>query len=329
MPKTKSKSKNKGTKLPYTLKSDLLFKMLFTKYPKLLKRLVAVLLNIPLASIKNFRITNAEMPPEEIGKKFCRLDIVMTVDGKKVNLEIQVENEGNYPERSMFHWAKLFVSSLPSGDDYSLLPQTISVNILGFSLFRCKAVHSEFAPMEVTRHEILSDKQRYHFFELPKLPDVESIDTTSEKDLWLALFNAETEEELQKLTATGGNIMEQAIGAYRGIAADEEFRHLHILRERAKHDEAQALRNAREKERKRMESVLKKKDAALAEKDATIEATKKEKDTAVKEKNAVIKAAKKEKEAAVKIAVETAVKAIKTETDAIIAGLRAQLAEKQ
>ncbi|MCL1987603.1 MAG: hypothetical protein FWG64_06500 [Firmicutes bacterium] len=88
--------KSQGTKLMYTFKSDVLFKtcpfgrrVLFSKNPDLLKRLIAVLLNIPLESIEYFHQTNTEMPPEEIGKKFCRLDINMIVDGKQINLEIQ------------------------------------------------------------------------------------------------------------------------------------------------------------------------------------------------------------------------------------------------
>ena len=104
--------------------------------------------------------------------------------------------------------------------------------------------------MEVKRHELLSDKQRYHFFELPKLPNVELIDGTSEKDLWLALFNAETEEELEKLISSGGEIMTQAVGAYHSITADREFQYLETLRSKARHDEAQALSNARRQERK-------------------------------------------------------------------------------
>jgi len=266
--------KPKGTKLIYTFKSDVLFKMLFVRYPKLLKRLVAVLLNIPIESITNFQTINTEMPPEEIGKKFCRLDINMLVDGKKINLEIQIEDEGNYPERCMFHWAKMFTSSLPAGNDYSLLPKTIVISILGFKQFKGKQVHSEFAPMEVNRHEILSDKQRYHFFELAKLPDIDSIDATSEKNLWLALFNAETEEELEKLITKGGDVMSQAVEAYRGITATEEFQYLEILRARAGHDEAQAMNNARKQERKKRDKhwqgVVAEKDTTLAEQAATL-----------------------------------------------------------
>jgi len=277
-----------GTRLRYTFKSDVLFKMLFVRYPDLLKRLVAVLLGIPLTSIENFQTVNTEMPPEEIGTKFCRLDINMVVDSRQVNLEIQVEDEGNYPERCMFHWAKMYASSLPKGDDYSLLPQTIVISIMGFKHFDSADVHSEFAVMEVNRHEILSDKQRYHFFELPKLPNVDLIDKTSEKDLWLALFNAETEEELEQLMKSGGEVMTQAVGAYHSITADKEFQYLEILRTRIGHDEAQALSNARKKGAKERDAhwqgVVAEKDTAIAEKDNALA----EKDTAIAEKDMLI-----------------------------------------
>ena len=124
----------------------------------------------------------------------------------------------------------MFATSLPAGDDYSLLPQTIVISILGFEQSDCEEVHSEFAPMEVNRHEILSDKQRYHFYELPKLAGVDSIDTTSERDLWLALFNADTEEELEKLISSGGEVMSQAVEAYRGITATLELAALRAQR---------------------------------------------------------------------------------------------------
>ena len=71
-------------KLEYTFKTDTLFKMLFVKNNDLLKQLVSELLEIRLESIGEFQITNPEMPPEIIGGKFCRLDILMTVNGQPV-----------------------------------------------------------------------------------------------------------------------------------------------------------------------------------------------------------------------------------------------------
>jgi hypothetical protein len=93
-------------KLKYTFKTDILFKMLFVRHPELLRQLVAALLGIRFEGIERLEVANPEMPPEIIGGKFCRLDISMDVDGRLVNLEIQVRDEGDYPERALFHWSR-------------------------------------------------------------------------------------------------------------------------------------------------------------------------------------------------------------------------------
>jgi predicted transposase/invertase (TIGR01784 family) len=226
-------------KLQYTLKTDTLFKMLFVKYPELLKMLVAEILGISFESIDTFVIRNPEMPPESLGDKFCRLDINMTVNGQRVDLEVQVNNEGDYPERAMFHWAREYSTALPAGQGYSMLPRTIIISIINFPLFDCAEYHSEFQPLEVTRHTLLSDKMCFHFFELPKIPA--DISDNNMLLLWLALFKAETEEELEKIKAMEVPVMNQAINAYYSITASSEFREIERLRAKARHDEAQAL----------------------------------------------------------------------------------------
>ncbi len=235
-------------KLQYTFKTDTLFKMLFTKHKDLLKKLVAALLGIKAESIRQLVIRNEEMPPEALGDKFCRLDINMVVNGQQIDLEIQVAYEGDYPERVMLYWAREFSTALPAGESYSTLPRTIIISILDFKLFDCKEYHSFFQPLEVTRHTLLSDKMGFHFYELKKLPK----DVTEDNALllWLSLFNAETEEDLDKIQKLEVPEMEQAINAYYTITASSEFRELERLREKARHDEAQALYHAK-KEAKR------------------------------------------------------------------------------
>ncbi len=189
------------TKLKYTFKTDTLFKMLFVKYPELLKELVVNLLEIPLGSIEEFKIRNSEMPPENLEDKFCRLDINMTVNGQRVDLEIQVE--GDYSERVMYYWAREFSSLLLKGHGYSELPKTVIISIIDFIQFDCEEYHSFFQPLEAKRHTLLSDKMGFHFFELPKLPD--KADGKDMLLLWLSLFKADTEEELVKIKSTLGN----------------------------------------------------------------------------------------------------------------------------
>ena len=122
------------------------------------------------------------------------------------------------------------------------LPCTVIISIVNFRVFTCKEYHSEFQPLEVTRHTPLTDKMILHYFELPKLPASVSADNGLE--LWLSLFKAETEEELSKIEALEVPIMNQAIGAYRNITVTPEFLEMERLRSKARHDEAQALHNA-------------------------------------------------------------------------------------
>ena len=261
------------TRLKHTFKTDILFKLLFTKYPHLLKTLVAQLLNMPIDKIRQFEIKNPEMPPDSIGKKFCRLDILMTVDGQQVNLEVQVENEGDYPERALFQWARIYSNALPVGDDYSVLPCAIIISILNFTQFSdCTEFHSEFQALEVKRCKPLTDKMVLHFFELTKIPD--SIGRDDLLLLWLSLFKANTEEELKKIDDLGVNELSEAVTAYHNVTASSEFREMERLRIKASHDEAQALKNARSEATaiadNRWQGVVADKDAEIADKDAEI-----------------------------------------------------------
>jgi len=257
------------TKLKYTFRNDTLFKVLFTQYQDLLKRLVAELLKITYESITEFTVNNSEIPPDVKGEKFCRLDINMTVNGQRVDLEIQVADEGDYPERSLYYWAREYSSALGEGEEYINLPRTIIISIIAFPMFDCAEFHSEFHALEVTRHTPLTDKFCMHYFELEKVP--KSISKDDGLKLWLSLFNAETEEELKQIEALEVQVMKQAIGAYRHVTATDEFKELERLRSRARHNEASALGKARRDERKKWEGVVADKDAALADNKTTIE----------------------------------------------------------
>jgi predicted transposase/invertase (TIGR01784 family) len=235
--------------LLYKLTNDTLFKMLFVKYPELLKRLVAKILGIPIDGIAEFKIANPEMPPcDDVDDKFCRLDINMEVNGERVNLEVQVKDEHDYPERSLYYWARAYSNALQVAQKYAALPRTILINIIEFKLFKdVEDVHSEFRPMEVNRHTLLTDRMSLHYFELPKLPKIEDIDASDEVELWLAAINAKTEEQLSKIKNIGGEPMEQLVEAYHNVAASPEFREMVRQRERARHNEASALANAEQK----------------------------------------------------------------------------------
>ena len=221
--------------------------MVFCQCPDLLKRLVAIILGIRLESISEFMITNPDIEPEDMGDKFCRLDINMVVDGQRVDLEIQVRDEGDYAERSLYYWARDFSTALKEGDDYKKLPRTVIISILAFTQFPCEEFYSEFQILEVKRYTPLTDKLWMVYFELPKLPEI--ADARDELKLWLTLFNAKTEEDLARIEMLGGSIMQQAVSAYRQVTATDKFKEIERIRSRTRHNETSALRHAKNEEK--------------------------------------------------------------------------------
>jgi len=251
------------TELKYKFTYDTLFKLLFVKYPDLLKRLVAAVLGITVDSMAEFIIKNPDIPPEAIGDKFCKLDISMVINGQRANLEVQVEDEGDYRERSLFYWARLYSSALKAGQHYSSLPRVIIISILDFLMFDCEDYRSEFLPLEVKRHELLSDKLVMLYFEVRKLP--KNIDVKNELELMLSLFRVRTEEELKQLEGLEVPIVTQAIGAYREVVVSPEFAELERLRADARHNEASALANAERKARNNFAKKLLKRNRPIDE----------------------------------------------------------------
>ncbi len=229
-------------------KTDVVFKRIFTDKDNadLLQDLLSAILDIPSEEIKNIEIKNVELPPEVIGNKFGKLDISLEFKNNLVNIEMQINKQLDFGDRSLFYWAKLYTSNLKAGDDYGQLQRSISINIVDFNIFGCEEFHSAFTMMEKNRHEILSDKCQIHFLELGKL----SAEPKTKLEMWLKFIDAESEEELDMLTnieniAIENTPIQKAIMYVKELSADEKLREIARLREKALHDEASALKTAK------------------------------------------------------------------------------------
>jgi hypothetical protein len=224
-------------------KLDIIFKKIFTENDDMLHEFVAAMLGIPSESIEYIQITNPEMPPDIYSGKFARLDLNMKVDNRLVNVEIQVKNDPDYRDRTLFYWAKLYTSELKSGDDYGELKQSITINIINFNMFDGNDYHTEIVTSNKATGEIFSDKFAIHFFELKKISRTPN--PGNPKELWLQYINADTEEELNMLEQTNLPIMKKAVRVVRDMSDDTRIREAARIREKALHDEASALKNAR------------------------------------------------------------------------------------
>lgn len=87
------------------LKLDVIFKAMFgtQENEEVLANFLSKLLEIPRESIKKIIMDNVELIPENFADKFSRVDLKMQVDDKIVNVELQVNNEPDFTERTLYY----------------------------------------------------------------------------------------------------------------------------------------------------------------------------------------------------------------------------------
>lgn len=206
------------------LKLDVIFKRVFgnSQNEDIIAAFVSAMLDIPRESIKKIYINNVELTPENFYQKFSRLDLKLDIDGRIVNIEMQVNSEPDFRERTLFYWSKIYSEDLKGGEMYEKLKQTICINIINFNLFGCDDYHSHFKAMEVNRNEVLSDKFAIHFFELKKVNKARKHKPVED---WLNLINAETEGDLMAIQKeTTIPEVQKTIVILRELSGDEKIK---------------------------------------------------------------------------------------------------------
>ena len=116
--------------------NDYVFKKIFAKRgnESILKDFLIAVLNIPIEKIEVVKEAQLERKIET--NKLGILDIKATLNNKiTVNIEMQVKNEYNIKERSLFYWSELYSSELYKNQDYTENKKTITINILDFNIF--------------------------------------------------------------------------------------------------------------------------------------------------------------------------------------------------
>jgi predicted transposase/invertase (TIGR01784 family) len=136
-----------------------MFRAVFQKNENALKGLLSALLSLPKSQIKEVTILNPIILGETIDDKTCILDLHLQLNNnERINIEMQVEDLGNWPERSITYLGRSF-DQTKTGSDYSDIRTTIHIGILDFNLPNLTPeFYSEYKLMNVKNHEIYSDK---------------------------------------------------------------------------------------------------------------------------------------------------------------------------
>lgn len=227
-------------------KMDFIFKNIFGSENN--KEILISFLNATLKSedkIKSVFIKNGDIEKEHLTDKFSRLDIKAITDkNEHINIEIQMKNEYNMIQRTLYYWSKLYEGQLKEGDNYSKLSRTICINILNFSYLNNDKFHSAFRLKDIETNDELTDIQEIHFIEVPKLKD-----NSDEKDMLVAWTEFLKDPESEKVRTLEMSIEEirKARQELVKISSDDRQRELYNMRRKAMLDESDALYNAEQK----------------------------------------------------------------------------------
>lgn len=222
--------------LPFRLTNAYLFVAVLQKNNESLCSLIAALLHIPREEILSVEVLNPIILGQEIDKKDCVLDLLVLLnDHVRINLEIQVKNEGNWDDRSVYYLAQN-VCSLQSGDSYQDLQPTVQIGILDFTFPRENTeFYQEIMLMNRKTHRIFNDKIALNVLCLSQIENATQEDKDSGLYLWAKIFKATTWKELKAL-AQGNNMVQKTVVTMAELSEDEKIREQCRRREKYERD---------------------------------------------------------------------------------------------
>ena len=181
-----------------------------------------------------------------IDQKPGRLDVQATIDdGKVIDIEMQVKDEKNIEQRTLYYGSRIISGQLERGEKYKQIKPVILINILNFNIFNVEEYHTQTVTVlkEHRTYEVLKEVT-YHFIELPKFrkakPELKNM-----LECWLALIDnqkgglVQMAEEKEKIIKEAKREVEEIVNA-------KELKEILEYRWSAELDENSRIGNAME-----------------------------------------------------------------------------------
>lgn len=190
---------NATGKLPFGMTNDYLFRAVFQKNNYALCGLIRALLHIAEDIPLTAEITNPIILGESISDKEFRLDINVIINRyQQLNLEMQVADHLNWPNRSLCYLCRSF-DQLNHGEAYTNIKPIIHIGFLDFTLFKdYPEFYSKYLMMNTQNHNIYSDKFDLRVLDLNHIELATDEDRQYQIDYWAAPFKAKTWEDSLK-----------------------------------------------------------------------------------------------------------------------------------
>lgn len=210
--------------LQFTFTNAYLFVAVLQRNQEALCNLIAAFLHISTKDIRSVQILNPIILGQALDKKDCVLDLLILLnDDTYINLEMQVRNEGNWDDRSIYYLAQK-LCDLESGEDYHSLKRVFQIGILDFNFpDGNEEFYQEYALMNKKTGRIYSDKIALNVLCLPQIEHATEKDRTSGLYKWAKIFKATTWEEMKAL-AQDNKTFQDTVVTLAQLSEDEKIR---------------------------------------------------------------------------------------------------------
>ena len=207
-------------KVAIRMTNDYLFRALLQTDNETLKHLIADVLHLPPNEVVTADILNPIELGRDIDAKEFILDVKVDLNhNTTLNLELQVVNYHNWPERSLSYLCRSF-DNLSAGQNYIDVTPVIQIDFLDFTLFE---EHPEFCSsyyfMNPKTGQIYTDKLQLHVVQLPQVRLATEEDIAHHVNDWARMFKAATWEEL-RMIAKYNPAVEHAIDSESALLQD-------------------------------------------------------------------------------------------------------------
>ena len=245
------------------LTNDFIFKKVFGKKgnESILKDLLEAILKIKIKKIE--LQAEVELERELIDDKTGVLDVEATIDDNtKIDIEMQMKNQYNMKERSLYYWAGLYYTGLKKKGEYKENKRVITINIVNFDMFKEGPYHEKIELRREYKNILLTNKLEIHFIQLSKFLKEGQEEKDKKMWQWLTFICDKNRKEVERVMKENKEI-EKANEELEYLTGDDAVRRIAFLREKAERDYISNMSGAREEGAKKAKIEIAK--AMLAE----------------------------------------------------------------
>ena len=201
--------------IDYGFTNDYVFRKILQENNDVLKALICSILHMKPDGVE-VTVTN----PISLGETFSAKDFILDVrvvlnDGRLIDLEMQMTNEYNWPDRSISYASRNF-DQLKRGEYYIDAKPVHSIGFLNFTLFEDNPeFNALYQLLNAKTKRLYSEKFSIHVIDLSRIDLATEEDRHYGIDRWAKLFKTKTWEDLRMITKNNETMQKAADSLYQ------------------------------------------------------------------------------------------------------------------